>query len=118
MFGFINQVGYDADGRMGSVAHSTLGEADFNYNNTKDDWLTQLVTGNGASTNYAYDTYGRLTSFDIKNGSGTRLVKHEWSYDNMGRKDASADITVTVKDRPLAIDRKCNFRICKVDIHL
>jgi len=46
-FGFVNQVGYDSDGRLGTLTHSSLGTASFTYNNTSDDLLTQLTLGNG-----------------------------------------------------------------------
>jgi uncharacterized protein RhaS with RHS repeats len=36
-----------------------------------------------------------LISFDLKEVSGARLVKHLWGYDALGRKDAAADIEVS-----------------------
>ena len=95
-FGFINTIGYDNDGRLGSLNHTTLGTATFDYNNTTDDRLMTLTLGNGAKTQYTYDTLGRLNSFDIKDASNGRLVKHNWAYDNMGRK---GDITIDTNGR-------------------
>ncbi|MCL5269341.1 MAG: hypothetical protein M1457_02025 [bacterium] len=70
---------------------STLGTATSGYNNTVDDRLATLTLGNGARTVYDFDAYERLNSFDIQNASSGRSVKHNWSYDSMGRK---GDITI------------------------
>lgn len=103
---------------MDRRTHSTLGTADFAYDS--QDRLTRLTLGNGAYTDYARDAYqgveivpkgrliiesrqyrfstpcyGRFTSFDIKEIGGTRILKHEWAYDAMGRKSAAAGIAVS-----------------------
>jgi YD repeat-containing protein len=73
-FGFINTVGYDQDGRLGSLSHTTLGTATFDYEDTVDDRLTTLTLGNGAQTVYDYDAHGRLNMFDIQDSSGGRCA--------------------------------------------
>jgi hypothetical protein len=35
-----------------------------------------------------------MTAFDHRAYGGSRLLKHTWAYDALGRKDATADITV------------------------
>jgi YD repeat-containing protein len=85
-FGFITTLTYDddEDGRLDAIAHSTIGVATFEYNS--DDLLSKLTLGNGAYTTYAYDAYFRLTAFDTYDASESRLIKHDWSYDDLGRK--------------------------------
>jgi YD repeat-containing protein len=98
-YGNVNSVGYDSDGRLSSIGNSSgLLTAYFTYNNTTDDLLTLLTQGNGAHTDYGYDTYKRLQSIDnYENplGVATRMIKFNWSYDPLWRKDSTADITVT-----------------------
>lgn len=100
-FGFINEIVYDADGRLDSLTHSSLGTASFSYNNTTDDLLQTLTLGNTAYTSFGYDGYNRLISYDLQEkpgGSAARLLKHEWIFDALWRKDASnpsGDISVT-----------------------
>ncbi|MRR30368.1 RHS repeat protein, partial [bacterium] len=100
-FGYVNTVNYDSEGRLGTIAHSTLGTATFTYDT--NDRLSRLKLGNGAYTDYGRGTYGRLTSFDIKQSDNTRIMKHEWQYDNLGRKSAEAGITVTGPNLPSPI---------------
>jgi hypothetical protein len=78
---------------LSAIKHSTLGQAEFNYDALER--LSYLVLGNDAWTTYTYDQYGRLTAFDIKEADNDRILRHSWGYDALGRKSATADITVT-----------------------
>ena len=94
-FGFMTEIDYDDlnEGWLEGVSHSSLGEAVLTY--IGDDRLSRLTLGNGAYTDYTFDDQGRMIAFDHRELGGTQILKHSWEYDALGRKNATADITIS-----------------------
>ena len=97
-YGFINKVDYDDSdpgnqyahhGRLKWLTHSALGKAELAYYDPTYDFLNRLTLGNGAFTEYQYDSHKRLNQFEYHQPGATGYFqKHNWDYDDLGRKTA------------------------------
>jgi len=95
-FGAVNACGYDDQGRLASLVHSTLGSAGMTYD-AATDLLAAVTLPDGSATAYGYDALQRLTSLDVSGPAGApaRVIRQSWGYDALGRKDATAGVATT-----------------------
>jgi YD repeat-containing protein len=87
-FGNVSHYGYDSRDRLASIVHSTLGSAGVAYDSATD-LPTRMTLPDGSWTAYDYDLLSRLVGFDVHGPDGTRALRHQWSYDALGRKSAA-----------------------------
>ena len=79
----VNDTEYDYDG-LNRLTSVTFNGKTINYTYRKDSQLSKVTYPNGMTTEYGYDTVGRLTNKKTKLGNGTVVASYSYELDKVG----------------------------------
>lgn len=79
----VNDTEYDYDG-LNRLTSVTFNGKTINYTYRKDSQLSKVTYPNGMTTEYGYDTVGRLVSKKTKLGNGSIVASYSYKLDKVG----------------------------------